>query len=58
MQHIRNLKRDADKLHKEFDNEPGMFMDCIEAVMMEHRRKCWWHEKQKLKQNTETDNPS
>lgn len=58
MQHIRNLKKEADKMHKEFDNEPGVFIDCIEAVLLEHRRTCMAYKKKKIAENIETENPS
>lgn len=57
MQHIRNLKKAMDELHKEFDNEPGMFIDCVEAVLLEHRRKCLAYKK-KIEESIKTDNPS
>lgn len=58
MQHIRNLRKKADELHKEFGNEPGMFIDCVEAVLLQHRRNCLAHKKKMIAENVETDNPS
>lgn len=58
MQHIRNLKNVADALHKEYDNTPGMFIDCLEAALMQHRKKCIEHKKKTLTQTIETHNPS
>ena len=58
MKHIRNLKKEAKVIHKDFGNEPGMFIDCLELVMLEHRRKCIAYEQKQIAENVETDNPS
>lgn len=57
MQHIRNLKKKVDELHKDYDYCPGMLIDCIEAILMEHRKNCLAHKK-KIVENIQTDNPS
>ena len=40
MQHIRNLRKVVDKLHREIGFHPAAFLDCVEAAMLQHRLEC------------------
>jgi hypothetical protein len=58
MQHIRNLKKVANMLHKEYSNEPGMYLDCVEAACLQHRVKCLRQQKLEEQNGIESGNPS
>lgn len=58
MQHIRNLKKVADKIHREVGCNPGMFFNCVEAAMLQHRLELLKQRENEIKENIESGNPS
>ena len=58
LQHIRNLRKVADKLHKDLGGSPGLHLDCINAALLEHRIKCIKEERRLLEEIIESGNPS
>ena len=58
MQHIRNLKKVVDVMHKEMGRHPAMFLDCVEAAMLQHRLECLKQMKKEIEEGIESGNPS
>ena len=58
LQHIRNLKVVADKIHKELGGCPGLFGECVGAALLQHRLECLKRLKKEINQNDDTGNPS
>ena len=58
LQHIRNLKKFANKIHKNYDCCPGVWIDCIEAALINHRVACLKQKRLEEEKITESGNPS
>lgn len=56
MQHIRNLKASAKKLLKHYDNEPELWIDCIESAMRQCRNHLAKEEERKEEERLEAIN--
>lgn len=57
IQHIRNLKKKARIMWKEYNMRQNKWLDCIEASMLQHRIECLKNKK-KESSNESSGNPS
>jgi hypothetical protein len=58
LQHIRNLRELACKIHRNNGGHPDLFLDCIEAALLNHRLKCVKQLKKEIEESIESGNPS
>jgi hypothetical protein len=58
LQHIRDLKKVADKLHKGLGGCPGLFGECVDAALLQHRIKCIREKNKEIEEDIEIGNPS
>ena len=58
LQHIRNLKKFAKILHRGYGNCPAVWIECMEAALLQHRLKLLKQKEKEIKESVESGNPS